>query len=61
MADEITSSSSPGYIVLDAMRFHGSGAILDWLPGTFCLDLMCSVLLTGIWYGIYFLTLVYHR
>ena len=48
-------------IVLDAMRFHGSGAILDWLPGTFCLDLMCSVLLTGIWYGIYFLTLVYHR
>ena len=47
MADEITSSSSPGYIVLDAVRFHGSGAILDWLPGTFCLDLMCSVLLTA--------------
>ena len=31
--------------VLDAMRFHGLGAILDWLAGTFCLDLMCSVFL----------------
>lgn len=40
----------PPGIVLDAMRFHGSGTILDWLPGTFCLSLMCSVLLTWIWY-----------
>ena len=28
-----------------AMRFHGLDAILD-RPGTFCLDLMCSVFLT---------------
>ena len=31
--------------VLYAMRFHGLDAILD-RPGTFCLDLMCSVFLT---------------
>ena len=31
--------------VLHGMRFHGLDAILDW-PGTFCLDLMCSVFLT---------------
>ena len=40
----------PPGIVLDVMRFHGSGAILDWLADTFCLDLMCSVLFTWIWY-----------
>ena len=28
-----------------AMRIHGLDAILD-RPGTFCLDLMCSVFLT---------------
>ena len=33
--------------VLDAMRFHGLVAIWDWLAGTFCLDLMCSVFLAG--------------
>ena len=33
--------------VLYAMRFHGLDAILD-RPGTFCLDLMCSV--PGSWY-----------
>ena len=31
--------------VLNAMRFHVLGAILDWLAGTFPLDLMCSVFL----------------
>ena len=31
--------------VLHGMRFHGLDAILD-RPGTFCLDLMCSVFLT---------------
>ena len=31
--------------VLYPMRFHGLDALLDW-PGTFCLDLMCSVFLT---------------
>ena len=35
----------PAGSALDAMRFHGLGAILDWLAGTFCLDLMCSVFL----------------
>ena len=45
-------------IVLDAMRFHGSGAILDWLAGTFCLDLMFSCSPGS---GIYYVTLVYHR
>ena len=30
--------------VPNAMRFHGLDAVLD-RPGTFCLDLMCSVFL----------------
>ena len=29
-----------------AMRFHGLDAILDW-PGTFYLDLMCSIFSPG--------------
>ena len=42
--------------VLYAILFHGLDAILD-RPGTFCLDLMCSVFLIRA--GIYFVTLVH--
>ena len=45
-------------IVLYARRFHDLDTILDW-PGTFCLDLMCSVF-SHPGAGIYFVTLV-HR
>ena len=31
--------------VLDAIRFHSLGAILNWLAGSFCLDLMSLVFL----------------
>jgi len=35
----------PAGRVLDAIRFHRLGAILGWLAGSFCLDLMCLVFL----------------
>ena len=31
------------------LRFNGLDAILDW-PGTFCLDLMCSIFSPESWY-----------
>ena len=40
-----SSARDPMGSVLNAMRFHVLGAILDWLAGTFPLDLMCSVFL----------------
>ena len=35
----------PAGRVLDAIRFHSLGAILNWLAGSFCLDLMSLVFL----------------
>ena len=40
----------------NVLQFHSVGAILDWLPGKFSLNLMCSVFLTRelvsiLWYS----------